>query len=235
MKKFGLKFLSGVFALMLPACAGGKSQTDIARNISSGENVFNQNKQKAMITIQQGTVGKVGKFSVGVRNMTSDSVDLAIWNSDLPQAKRNDYNTTFTTESGEIIPIGNKFYRIGKIDKNMTGASGTVEIEKEVDVSEMKTGENNLAIPVRGILELHGFSIEVASVENADGKAVATVEIYSNDYPKADLMEKGKISVVKISKDEELTIGDKKHKISGVYSSKDKTRGVLEIAVSPTN
>ena len=189
-----------------------------------------------MITIEQGTVGRIGNFSIGVRAVTSSSVDLAVWNSNFEQIKRNDFNTTFTTESGEAIPIGNKFYRIGKIDKKMLGARGTVEIETEpADVPEIKIGENNPAIPVKGILELHGFSIEVSSIENIDGKPTANVEIYSNDYPKTDLIEKGKISVVKISKDDELLIGDKKHKVSGVYPSKEKIRGVLEISISPAN
>lgn len=188
-----------------------------------------------MITIEQGTVGRIGNFSIGVRAVTSDSVDLAVWNSNFEQIKRNDYNTTFTTQSGELIPIGNKFYRIGKIEKNLLGARGTVEIEKEVDIPEIKIGENNLAIPVKGILELHGFSIEVSSIETIDGKPTANVEIYSNDYPKTDLVEKGKVSVVKVSKDEELVIGDKKHKVSGIYPSKEKIRGIVEISVSPTN
>lgn len=213
---------------MLLASASCKSQPDIAQSN------LNQNEQKPMITIEQGTVGRIGNFSIGVRNLTSYSVDLAVWNSNFEQVKRNDYNTTFTTESGEMIPIGNKFYRIGKIEKNPLGARGTVEIEKEVDIPGIKIGENKLAIPVKGILELHGFSIEVSSIENIDGKPTANVEIYSNDYPKNDLVEKGKITVVKISKDEELFIGDKKHKVSGVYPSKEKIRGVLEISVSPT-
>jgi hypothetical protein len=230
-----------MIALSVLAASGCNASPTVSNNSAGVNATANQNKNQ-MTTIQQGTVGRIDAFSVGVKNIAlSDDeknliASLAIWNSSLPQAKRNDYTIKFTVRSDEIIPIGDKLYKVGKIVGGSGAARGTVEIESEpTNIPGAKFDANALTIPVGGNLELHGSTVEVVSVETEKGKTVAQIEVYSNDYPKEELVKKGKVSKKTAAAGDEILIGDKKHKVTAVHAGGEGVKGILEISISPVN
>ena len=193
-----------------------------------------------MIVIEQGMVGTVGKFSVGVKNIAAAdgdktaTVDLSVWSDALPKEKRNDYNVKFTAGTGTVVPVGNRLYRIGRISGRNGARAGSVEIESEA-VGGLKLDDTALAVPVGGNLELHGTVVEIISVAAENGKTSASVETYSNDYPKEELAKKDAVTKIKRAAGDEITIGDRKHKIVGVHAAKDGVPGIVEISIAPVD
>lgn len=228
-----------VLSLLIAGC--GSTNVDLIKaqnNAGNKPNIESENRQtKPMIKIQQGTVGKVGEFSVGVSNLNDSSAKFSIWNRALPQVERNDYLITMTARTGEVVPIGKDFYRIGKITENAVDQSQeTVEIESEpVKIGGGSFSSDVLALPVAGILELHDTSVELISTKTEGGKTVAEVETYSNNYPKETLAQQGEIKKTVFAAGDEITIGNKKHKVAAVRLAKENVRGILEIAILPTN
>ena len=221
-----LRFTIGFLPLLFLAC--GSAQQFASVNPQTNKENTNQTRKikpdSAMI-IRQGTVGTVGKFSVGVRNIVdASSARIAIWNSALPQAERNDYNVSLMIKSGDSFLIGNNFYRAIKITAD--------EIQLESEPDELRLQENALAVPAGAILELHGHAVEVVSVDAANGTTSAKIEIYSNDFPKKDLEEKKQIRTLIISPGDEITIGEKRHRAIAVHAGRETSRGVLEISFS---
>jgi len=223
-----LKFIISFLPLLFLACESGQSPASVnAQSNKGNSNQTKEQKPDSVMIIRQGTVGKIGKFSIGVRNTDSTSARIAIWDSALPQAKRNDYNVSFTVKSGDSIPVGNNFYRVAKI------ISEEIQIESEpVKTDGLSLQADSLAIPDGGVLELYGYAVEVTSIEAAGGKTSAKVEIYSNDYPKKDLEEKNEIPRLTVASGDEISIGEKKHKIIAVHAGKGNSRGVMEVSFS---
>lgn len=222
-----LKFIIGFLALFFSACESGQSPASVNAQTNKGNtNQTRETKPDSAMIIRQGTVGTVGKFSVGVRSIDSASARIAVWNPALPQVKRNDYNVSFAVKSGETIPVGNNFYRVANV------AAEEIQIESEpVKTDGINLGENSLAIPDGGILELNGFAVEVVSIEAAGGKNSAKVEIYSNDYPKKDLEKKNEIRKQTVLIGDEIKIGEKNCKVNAVHAGKGNLRGVLEVSL----
>lgn len=199
---------------MFWACEGGTiSQT-------------NKPKSGSVMNIKQGTVGKIGDFSIGVKSADSSMARVAVWNTILPQAERNDYGISFEFKSGELIPIGDNFHRVTEV------SSGEIGIETEPDKSAgVNLQKNALSVPDGGVLELHNFAVEVVAIEAANGKDSAKIDIYSNDYPKQDLEKKNEIRQSTVSVGDEISVGDKKHKVLAIYAAQANRRGVVEIAL----
>ena len=227
MNIFGLKFIIVFLPLFFWACGSGQSPASINAQTNKGNtNQTKEAKPDSAMIIRQGTVGTIGKFSVGVRTIDSSSARIAVWNSALTQVKRNDYNVSFAVKSGDTIPVGNNFYRVAKI------ASEEIQIETEpVKTDKITLQEDSLTIPDGGILELNGFAVEVISIEAAGGKNSAKVEIYSNDYPKKDLEKKNEVRKLTVSPGDEINVGEKKHKIISVHAGKGSSRGILEVSL----
>lgn len=225
--------LSVLAAGCQPAASSFNGTTANNTNAANAANSAQTNEK--MITIKQGTVGTIGGFSVGVKNVSTAgeggkaSADFAVWNSKLTPEKRNDYNIKFSAQSGALIPIGNKFYKVGKIT---SGADSTVEISQEPVGGAANLSESALAVPVGGNLELHGAVVEAVSL-SADGKQ-ASVEVYSNDYPKEESAKKTD-GIVKstVAAGDALDIGGIKHKIVAVHAAQNGAPGTLEIAIAP--
>lgn len=210
-----LQFIIGFLPLMFWACEGG--------NINQQDN---KAKSGSVMNIKQGTVGKIGDFSIGVKSADSSTARVAVWNTILPQADRNDYGISFAFKSGELIPIGDNFHRVTDV------SSGEIGIEIEPDKSAgVNLQKNALSVPDGGVLEMHGFAVEVVSIEAANGKDSAKIEIYPDDYPKQDLEKKNEIRQSTVSVGDEISVGDRKHKILAVYAAQGNRRGVVEIAL----
>lgn len=223
------KEVSGfVLIVLIVVCGGCHSADSIKAQNNAANNQAASKQSKPMTKIQQGTVGEVGNFSVGVSNLDGSAASLAVWNRKLPQAERNDYLITMTARTGEIVPIGNGFYRVGAIGGN------TVEIETEpVKIGGVSFTADTLALPIAGILELHGTSVELTKVSAENGKTFAEIETYDNDYPKQDLAQKGEIVKAKFAAGDFITIGNQKHKIVAVHPAKENARAVVEISIAP--
>lgn len=192
-----------------------------------GGNINQQNnsaKSGSIMNIKQGTVGKIGDFSVGVKSADSSTARVAVRNTILPQNDRNDFGISFAFKSGELIPIGDNFHRVTKV------SSGEIGIETEPDKSAAALQKNALSVPDGGVLELHGFTVEVVSIEAANGRDSAKIDVYSNDFPKQDLEKKNEIRQLVVAVGDEISIGDKTHKILAIYAAQANRRGVVEIA-----
>lgn len=233
-----IKNIFGLFlSFLMLGCGGIEFNSANAQNNGNKTAVKTGNNQsKSMIKIQQGTVGKVGKFSVGVSNIGNSSARLAIWNNELPQDERNDYLITTAVQTGETIPVGDGLYRVGKIAENASvRPAGTVEIENEqVKAEGVSLNPNSLYLPIEGTLELHAMSIELVSIKTEGEKTVAEIEIYSNDYPKESLVKENKIKKLQVSSGDEIEIGNKKHKVTTIYPAKDSIRGMVGISINPS-
>lgn len=223
-----LKFAVGFVPLLFWACGGGQSPPANAQSSRQNVNQTKELKSDSVMNIRQGAVGKIGNYSVGVRSVDASTASVAVSNSALTPEKRNDYNIGFTVRNGDSIPIGNNFYRVSNI------AGEEIQIENEPDkTAGIALQENALAVPDGGVLELHGFAVEVVSIESANGKTSAKIEIYSNDSPKQDLEKKNEIRKSTVSAGDEIGIGDRKHKVIAVHARKGNARGVVEISASP--
>lgn len=181
------------------------------------------------MNIQKGTVGKIGNYSIGLRSISSSVANIAVWNAALAQTKRNDYLISFTFKKGDVIPIGNGFYKVSDI------TSDAVQIETEpVKMGNVALHDGDSVIPEKGTLELNGFVVEVNSIDQIDGKPAANIEIYSNDVPKTELSA-DKINKLSAAPESKIKIGDKEYKIIAVYPKQENAPGILEISNSPSN
>lgn len=226
--KFAVAFVS----LLLWACGSqpattpnGNAQNNRGLNADSTQQ---EQKSDSVMKIKKGAVGKIGDYSIGVRGVDASTASVAVINSTAPSERRNDYNIGFTVKSGDSIPIGKNFYRISKV------AADEIEIETEPDKNAGDALQSDaLAIPDGGVLELHGFAVEVVSIGDANGKSAAAVEIYSDDSPKQDLEKNKKVDRLTVSPGDQITVGDKKHRVVAVRAAKGNARAVLEVSAAP--
>lgn len=180
--------------------------------------------------IQQGTVGQIEDFSVGVKNIFDDdagnaTAHLAVWNPSRPQTMRNDYNVTLKVKTGDEFIVGDSFYRAAEISDTA--------VELEDAGARIDLSGDTVTVPAGAVLELHGQSIEIVSIAPAEGKTAAQIEIYSNDYPKRELEQKNAIENITAHAGDEIAIGGRTHAIGAIYSDAAARRGVLEISALP--
>lgn len=216
--------------MALGACDAGQTASGNAvQNANQNMVRVQQKKADSVMEIKKSTVGKIADYSIGLRSIDNSVADVAVYNTKLPQVKRNDYVVGFSFRKGDAIPIGNNFYKVIDI------TADAIQIETEPVKNEKAVLQPKAtAIPEKGILELNGFSVEVVSVNSSDDKTSASVEIYDNDVPKTNL-DAGKITKATISSGDEINIGDKKYKVVAVSAKHENFPAVLEISNEPLN
>lgn len=219
MKNLQLRSILVLLPLVLLACAG--EQVPPSTNAQGGRaniSVANSSTPASVMIIKQGTVGKASRYSVGVKTIDGSSARIAVWDVDRPQGNRNDYDVSFIINTGDTVPIGDKFYKVVKVSGD--------EIQIDGGHEAISLQEKGLVIPEGGVLELHGYAVEVVSITQNS----ANFEVYSNDAPKKDLEERNGVRRSTVSAGEDLSIGDAKHKITAIQASAGERRGFVELS-----
>lgn len=193
------------------------------------------------LTIQQGAVGELGRYRVGVSGAHNVAeATLSVWPQDAPQLSRNDYNAKMIVKKGDVVPIGGALYRVADVINDSSlkkgGASTTapapgssrlkVLIETQPAVlANVEVQPDSFVITGGGSGELHGREIEVAEITTHQGKPTARLEMWSNnDEKSAAASHKGVVSQ-EIAAGDLLNLGNQRHRVKSIIAP-DAARGV---------
>lgn len=195
--------------------------------------------KSATLTIQQGAVGELGRYRVGVsgaRNATEAT--LSVWPQDAPQLQRNDYNAKMIVKKGDVVPIGGALYRVADVinDSSLTGGASTpaapgssrlkVLIETQpAALANIEVQPDSFVITSGGTGELHGREIEVTDITLHQGKPTARLEMWSNNDEKAAAASHKGVVSQEIAAGDMLNLGNQRHRVKSIVAP-DAARGV---------